>query len=134
METTTSYAAEYSARIGQEMAALERLLCGDDTPADWDRLGLEPDRFDIHGDGAHYVAGVWIGETILEAVHYRATDDSGRTRTVWLRTCGGPRCEITRDSDDGSAVEITTWSGSDRATVRLYLSAVAEMLDESANY
>jgi hypothetical protein len=60
------------------------------------------------------------------------TDDRKSHRIEMLRTCGGPRCDITRDSDDGQIVAVTTYDGGDQATIRNSYPVLARYLDELA--
>ena len=53
------------------------------------------------------------------------------SRIEILRTCGGPRCEITRD---GIAVIVSVWDGTDEAHHRMSPQHVADWLDELATY
>ena len=133
MRTDTDTAADYCQRIGQEMAALDTVLRDDASPDTFATLELDP--FGPAGDADPAdIVGVWMNETALEIVTYRATDDSGRTITNVLRTCGGPRCDIRRESDDGAVVMVTTYMGGEDHTLRLELPSLADYLDQLADY
>jgi hypothetical protein len=83
-------------------------------------------------DGADIV-GDYLNNTCLDMGIWRKVGDSdGATRIEILRTCGGPRCDILRDSDDGSIVEIRVYSGSDSHTLRVNAGTLADYLDEMA--
>jgi len=133
MTTTTNYdeARAYSTAIAGEVRALEQLLTTDDADevaAALAELGLDHvEQYDA--------LSTYLNETALEIVHYYANDDDDdepRTRTVILRTCGGPRCEITRESNDGHQIEVTTWELGECYTYRVTAPALAEQLDELA--
>ena len=135
MNTTTDTARDYCQLIGRELDALELVLTtgldieDDQTAGEYaeaiNELGadIEQDPYDI--------VGQWLNETILELKILR-TDNRNSTRIEMLRTCGGPRCDITRDSDDGLIVAITTYSGTDQATTRNSYPELANYLDELA--
>lgn len=83
-------------------------------------------------DGADIV-GDYLNNTCLDISIWRKVGESdGETRLEILRTCGGPRCDILRDSDDGSIVEIRVYSGSDSFTLRVNAGTLADYLDEMA--
>jgi hypothetical protein len=61
-------------------------------------------------------------------------DDYKKTRVEILRTCGGPRCEIIRDSTDGQIIEINTYdAGQPVDSVRVWAPALAAALDDLAD-
>jgi hypothetical protein len=135
MNTTTDTARDYCQLIGRELDALELVLEtgldieNDQTAGEYaeaiNELGadIEQDPYDI--------VSQWLNETILELKILR-TDNRNSTRVEMLRTCGGPRCDITRDSDDGLIISITTYSGTDQATTRNSYPELANYLDELA--
>lgn len=85
-------------------------------------------------DGADIV-GDYLNESCLDVNVWRnmmRTGCSDTTKVEILRTCGGPRCDILRDSDDGSIVEIRVYSGSDSQTLRVTTNMLADYLDELA--
>jgi hypothetical protein len=83
-------------------------------------------------DGADIV-GDYLNNTCLDVDIWRKVGDSdGATRIEILRTCGGPRCDILRDSDDGSIVEIRVHCGSDSHTLRVNAGTLADYLDTMA--
>lgn len=132
----TDEARRYSATIAQEVTALDRLITADpETDAeqialDLATLGLE------HIDDTSDALSTYLNETALEITYYQAAghDDEPLTRVVILRTCGGPRCEITRDSNDGHQIEITTYVDNDNHTYRATAPDLAAALDEIAIY
>lgn len=132
----TDEARRYSATIAQEVTALDRLITADpETDAeqialDLATLGLE------HIDDTSDALSTYLNETALEITYYQAAghDDEPLTRVVILRTCGGPRCEITRDSNDGHQIEITTYIDNDSHTYRATAPYLAAALDEIAIY
>jgi len=133
MTTTKNYdeARAYSTGIAGEVRALEQLLTTndpDEVAAALAELGLDHvEQYDA--------LSTYLAETALEITYYHtAADKDGyaKTRVVILRTCGGPFCEITRDSYDGHQIEITTYLGSDSYTYRATAPALAEQLDELA--
>lgn len=132
----TDKARRYSATIAQEVTALDRLMTADpETDAeqialDLATLGLE------HIDDTSDALSTYLNETALEITYYHAVghndENLGLTRVVILRTCGGPRCEITRDSNDGHQIEITTYVDNDSHTYRATAPYLAAALDEIA--
>jgi hypothetical protein len=139
-----SAAREYCQLIGRELDALEtvlsvdaealrRHLAGENPREAYDEaydeavkeLETDPD-LDAYDQFSQY-----LNETILEFKILR-TDDRNSHRIEILRTCGGPRCDITRDSDDGQIVAVTTYDGSEQATIRNSYPVLAQYLDELA--
>lgn len=141
-------AKDYALLIKQEIIALDTLLenwadivnisnedieelatnGGDDIRESLETLDMSwPD-----DDGADIV-GDYLNNTCLDVEVWRKVGDSdGATRLEILRTCGGPRCDILRDSDDGSIVEVRVYSGSDSHTLRVNAATLADYLDEMA--
>jgi hypothetical protein len=79
------------------------------------------------------IVGDYLNGTCLDVDIWRKVGDSdGATRIEILRTCGGPRCDILRDSDDGSIVEIRVHCGSDSHTLRVNAGTLADYLDTMA--
>jgi len=130
MTTTKNYdeARAYSTHIAREVRALDQLLTTDDpdeVAAALAELGLEHvEQWDAFS--------TYLNERALEVIYYAENTDEPRTRVVILRTCGGPRCEITRDSNDGHQIEITTYDSGEQYTYRATAPALAEQLDELA--
>ena len=91
-------------------------------------LGIEwPD-----DDGADIV-GDYLNNTCLDVEVWRKVGDTyGTNRVEILRTCGGPRCDILREGNDGDIVEIRVYSGSDSHTLRVNAATLADYLDEMA--
>ena len=141
-------AKDYALLIKQEIIALDTLLenwadivnisnedieelatnGGDDIRESLETLDMSwPD-----DDGADIV-GDYLNNTCLDVEVWRKVGDSdGATRLEILRTCGGPLCDILRDSDDGSIVEVRVYSGSDSHTLRVNAATLADYLDEMA--
>ena len=132
MTTTTNYdeARAYSTSIANEVKALEQLLTTDDP----DDVAAALAELELDHVEQYDALSTYLNETALEIVHYYAGDDDDepRTRTVILRTCGGPRCEITRESYDGQQIEVTTYVLDECYTYRVTAPALAEQLDELA--
>ncbi len=143
--TNTAY--NYALLIRGEILALETLL------ENWaDIAGFTPDDIsdDIDGDtfativdalaelcldwpedGGVDILTDYLNETCLDMTILRS-EDNGRARVEILRTCGGPRCDITRDTNDGTVVEISVHDGGIHSVVRVNVDNVAAMLDELA--
>lgn len=120
----TETAAAYAASIAEEVRLLDSALSGDveavaafpgDDGRDWD----EPDTF------ANYLNGL-----CLEVVYFHGSN--GATIVEVLRTYGGPRCDIVRDSRDGEHVEVRAYWGGESAAVRVWAGRVADALDSLA--
>lgn len=131
---TTNTAREYCHAIECELIALENLLdCEAVRTDDDDERLLEAYaelEFENTGDAADAVHQ-WINETLLEFKILR-TDDRNQTRVEMLRTCGGPRCEITRDSNDGQIIAVTTYDGTQQATTRNTYPHLSQFIDDIA--
>lgn len=74
----------------------------------------------------------WLNNCCLEIEIYQ-TRDRERSIVKILRVCGGPYCDITRQSTDGAMVEIFFADGSDYRTERVCLPSLSEFLDELAH-
>ncbi len=131
---TTNTALDYCRSIEGELIALENLLdCEAVRTDDDDERLIEAYaelEFENTGDPADAIHQ-WINETLLEFKILR-TDDQEQTRVEMLRTCGGPHCEITRDSNDGNVIAITTYDGRNQATIRNTYPHLANYIDEIA--
>jgi len=112
-------AQEYAWRIADEILALNVALSGGEGAADALKSLQMDDRDDAEGDWF----GLWLRETALDLsvkVDVRGYARGGASVEV-LRTCGGPRCDIKWDSNDGANVEVHVWDGPDFGRVRLTL-------------
>ena len=82
------------------------------------------------------VVSSYLNDTCLELTVLRAVNgdlyEPARERIEILRTCGGPRCDITRDMNDGGMVEIRVHDGRDSSTIRVSVGTLAASLDELA--
>ena len=132
--TTTNTARDYCRGIARELDALEFILttAGDldeaialDVAAAYAELGQENTNDDYEAPLT------WLNESCLDLKVLR-TDDREQTRVEILRTCGGPHCEITRDSNDGQVIAITTYDGTEQATIRNQYPNLSAYLDEIA--
>ena len=135
MTTTTNTARDYCRNIGRELDALDFILTHaghdlDDIAAATYTEAISELETDPDLDACDIVAQ-YLNETALDLKILR-TDDCQQTRVEILRTCGGPHCEITRDSNDGYIVAVTTYDGHDQATIRNSYAALANYLDEIA--
>lgn len=82
-------------------------------------------------DGADIV-GDYLNGACLSLDIWRNDNGTDGPRIEILRTCGGPRCDILRDTDDSSFIEIVVNSGSDSCRLRFHAESVAAYLDEMA--
>ncbi len=145
LDTNTAY--DYALLIRGEILALELLLenrsdidsdlenIRNGEPADMDtdtlaecvaaqnELGIEKwdEDIDLVSD---YLNNACLDMTVLRG--------AGRERVEILRTCGGPRCDITRDTNDGTVIEISVHDGGVHSVVRVNVANVASSLDEIA--
>ncbi|CAB4156069.1 hypothetical protein UFOVP668_33 [uncultured Caudovirales phage] len=142
-------AKNYALLIKREVVALDTLLeCWGDIVgiSNEEKEELAEDTLDeVNGalsaleiewpddDGADIV-GDYLNGTCLDITVWRKVGvmSDGVTRLEILRTCGGPRCDILRDSEDGSIVEVRVYSGSDSHTLRVNAATLADYLDEMA--
>lgn len=131
MSTTTNHeAARYCATIAEELENLDTVLDTDPQEEEYqDALAaLELDHVE---PGEELVT--YLNETCLEII--KQHDDVAHVNGyVILRTCGGPRCEIRRDMEDGENFYIDTWDGSEYFSRRVNLRALAFNLDEMLSY
>ena len=131
----------YSQRIAGEVLAVETLLQGrpkyyfDDEPdneviayrAALNELELDEDYDTDENDPL----ADYLNNTCLEVTWYKS---GTKTRAEILRTCGGPRCEISRDSHDGSMLEVRTYeAGEPVDTMRVWAPIMADTLDMLAS-
>jgi hypothetical protein len=135
--TTTNQAYDYALLIRRELVALE-------TVAEvWLEIANYPEQFedDYRDEITQALTELeWEWPTdsdmdpimeyldnVLEIQILRGNND--RARIEILRTCGGPRCDITRDTNDGTVIEISVHDGSDHSVIRVNLPTVANYLD-----
>tara|TARA_R110000868_G_scaffold77431_4_gene221685 strand:- start:559 stop:969 length:411 start_codon:yes stop_codon:yes gene_type:complete len=132
--TTTNTAQDYSRAIAQELDALEFILttAGDLDPATAEDIAAAYAELNQENTNDDYEAPLtWLNESCLDLKVLR-TDNREQTRVEILRTCGGPHCEITRDSNDGQVIAITTYDGTEQATIRNQYPNLSTYLDEIA--
>jgi hypothetical protein len=148
MTTLKNDAYEYALLIKRELIALETLLenwpeieddgervRNGDTPEMEDDLLAEcvAAQNELGFDEwPEDVVSTYLNETCLELTVLRATGHNDRARIEILRTCGGPRCDITRDTNGGDTVEIVVHDGRDSSTVRVSVANFAATLDDLA--
>jgi hypothetical protein len=131
----------YSQLIAGEVLAVETLLEGRPRgydPADIDEADEEHTNYrdalnelelPQDYDPADILAD-YLNNYALDVTWYRSGD---KTRVEILRTCGGPHCDITRDSHDGEMLEVRTYeAGAPVDTMRVWAPALAAHLDELA--
>lgn len=143
-----STAREYCQNIGRELDALELILSTDieamkqiiaGNSANWVDDDDEAKQYyeainELNADvelDAYQIVSQYLYETVLEITILR-TDDRQQTRVEILRTCGGPRCDISRDSNDGQIISVTTYNGHDQSTIRNSYPELSNYLDELA--
>lgn len=140
---TTNSAQAYCEIIADELRALETVAAGapygynDDRPEDDDddatdyRAALAVIEYP-HQSSPDDIIARYLDETALE-VSFLTDRNTGRTRVEILRTCGGPRCEITRDTHyDGEQLTVTTWDHPHTESVTVWAPLLAAYLDECA--
>lgn len=148
---TTNPAQEYAQVIKRELEAVNTLLehtntinyntpeeLAEDNPELLETItdALKEMELDYPVPGEEFdILGLWLNETVLDVVvlHAVVKDVNKRHRVEILRTCGGPRCDIFRDSDDGSRLVIEVNDGTDHHSQRIHdLDNLAAALDEYA--
>ena len=143
--TETNQAYEYAQLIKREIIALETLLDNFGEVAGVEPEDIDPDILaevtealaelgleELDSDGADIV-GDYLNNSCLEMNILKVVSgDSDATRVEILRTCGGPRCDITRDSNDGTVVEISVHDGQFHSVVRVNVPTLAAGLDDLA--
>ena len=121
-------AEHYSRIIAGELYALDTIISTtdpDEIASCLAELELDPDT-----DPSDAVA-IWLNETALDlAIKHDTRGADYPSRIEILRTAGGPHCEITRDTNDGAAFTVSTYSGSDTYHHRTHLDNLADYLDE----
>jgi len=140
----TTEPCTYSQLIAGEILAVETLLEGrpkyyfDDEPDDEVmayRAALNELELPEDYDPADILAD-YLNNYALEVVWLATNSDRNnykKTRAEILRTCGGPRCEIIRDSTDGQIIEINTYdAGQPVDSIRVWAPALATHLDDLA--
>lgn len=136
MTTTRNYdeARQYSTGIANEIKALETLCTLDpNDDNDTDEIAATLATLEMDHVTQNEALDTYLNETALEINYYRSHQaDTYNLRTVILRTCGGPRCEITRDSNDGHQIEVTTWELDENYTYRVTAPNLAGILDDYA--
>ena len=143
MKTTTNTAQEYAEIIAGELYELETVATGapygydpEDSTTD-DKTGAEYRQALTNMEMDHDTESpldTWLNETALDLAIL--IDTRGRefaAKIEILRTCGGPTCYITRDTNDGERIEITVSDGHQTHRKPVWLANVANYLDELAN-
>ena len=134
----------YSQLIAGEVLAVETLLQGRPTGYDPAEIYDGDDEYAAYRDAINELQldldydtddndplTDYLNESCLEVTWYRSGD---KTRAEILRTCGGPRCEISRDSHDGQMIEIRTYkAGEPVDTMRVWAPIMSEQLDMLAS-
>jgi hypothetical protein len=134
----------YSQLIAGELLAVETLLEGRPTGYDPAEIYDGDDEYAAYRDAINELQldldydtddndplTDYLNESCLEVTWYRSGD---KTRAEILRTCGGPRCEISRDSHDGQMIEIRTYeAGEPVDTMRVWAPIMSEQLDMLAS-
>ena len=134
-------ARAYCETIADELHALEIVTAGAPYGYDHDRPEYDDDdaatyraalaTLEINYEQADDALATYLNETALDLSILR--DNTGRARIEILRTCGGPRCEITRDTHyDGEQLTVTTWDHPNTASVTVWAPTLAAYLDEIA--
>jgi hypothetical protein len=143
MKTATNTAQTYAETIAKELKNLEAIATGapygfqpDDSTTDDDEAA-EYRQALTNLEMAHDTENpldTWLNETALDLAILRDTrgGDFGQ-RIEILRTCGGPTCYITRDSNDGIRIEIRVSDGFQQHNHNVYLYNIATYLDEIGN-
>lgn len=143
MKTATNTAQEYAEIIAEELLHLETVATG--AP-----YGFEPDDSTTDDEtGAEYRQALtdlemehdtenpldtWLNETALDlATLIDTRGGEFGAKIEILRTCGGPTCYITRDTNAGESIVIHVSDGHQQHYKTVYLANVANYLDELAN-
>ena len=135
--TETNQAYDYAQLIRRELVALETVADSwESIVTEWDDM-TDEDREELRQALAELELERPTEEdndpitdyldNVLEIQVLRGNND--RARIEILRTCGGPRCDITRDTNDGTVIEISVHDGSDHSVIRVNLPTVANYLD-----
>jgi hypothetical protein len=143
MKTATNTAQTYAETIAEELLHLETAATGAPYGFDPDDAGTDDDIAADYRDAltnlemAHDTESpldLWLNETALDLAILRDTrGNQFASRIEILRTCGGPTCYITRDTNDSHQITIEVTSGTETGQKRLSLPDVANYLDELAD-
>ena len=136
-------AHQYAENIAQELRELETVATGapygfkpDDSTTD-DETGAEYRQALTDLEMEHDTENpldTWLNETALDlAILVDTRGGEFGARLEILRTCGGPTCYITRDSNDGDRIEIRVSDGQHQFTKSLWLPNIVNYLDELAD-
>jgi hypothetical protein len=135
--TTTNQAHDYALLIKRELQALETVADSwDSIVTEWDDM-TDEDREELRQALAELELERPTDSDIDPIMDYLDNvleiqvlrGNNNRARIEILRTCGGPRCDITRDTNDGTVIEISVHDGSDHSVIRVNLPTVANYLD-----
>jgi hypothetical protein len=138
MKTETNHAYEYALLIKREILALETVA------ENWHDMVNNPEDIDgnlleeitealtelereMPTDNDSDPIATYLNETALDVQVLHGAN--GRARIEILRTCGGPRCDITRDTDDGTVVEISVSDSGNLSVIRVNVETIADYLD-----
>jgi hypothetical protein len=133
---------EYAEHIRREIEALETALDGpsgtwdpDDVTNDDEQDAAYRAALDTlelaHDTDPADVLHIYMNETLLEVVTWRADEDRDRVQVEWLRTYGGPGCRIHFDGYSNNA-RVEAYSMDDRAEVSAYVPTLAASVYELA--
>lgn len=130
-------ARRYALAIAREVSALDQLLSGTTEPDEiadaLAELELEhlPESFAPERIASEAVYA-WINGTALDVRVLRDVRD-GSARVEILRTCGGPRCEIVRDTTNGTVVSVEVWDASAHHVHQMNPDHFAAWLDDMSD-
>lgn len=137
--TDTDTARRYAGTIADELHALETVASGhprgydpdapendDDEMSDYRAALAELELDYSRTDDA---IAIYLNETTLDVTIYRAENDRDTARVEILRTCGGPRCEISWDTNSGQTLTVDVWWGSDQARTTVWAPVIVDYLE-----
>lgn len=144
--TTTTDAEDYSRTIAEEVIALDTILAG--APYGFDPSNIDPDDEEHaayldairtlemeHVTDPDEIPDVWLNETALDvAILADTRGPEFGARIEILRTAGGPHCQIDRDTNNSTVVEVVTHWGTDHYTHRMNVERFTAWIDELAAY
>lgn len=139
MTTKTNTAQTYADIIAEELKNLEKAACApygfnpnDSTTDDKDATEYREALTNLEmAHDTEDALNLWINETALDLAILRDTRGNEYAQRIEiLRTCGGPTCYITRDSNDGSRIEVRVSDGYEQHSQSVWLDVVAEYLDQ----
>lgn len=134
---TENPARGYALGIAREVAALDAILSHPTDPEtvadalaelEAEHLTDENTPDEIAVAAFHY----WVNSLVLDVRVLRDIRTEDSARIEFLRTTGGPRCEIVRDTTNGTVVTVEVWDGASHHAHQMNPDTFAAWVDDLA--